>query len=82
MKKECLAVRALELIPTTLALLFFCISPAPAGQRIEEPKYLRIGEIDQWVTIRGDDAAKPVLFLIYGGPGDVQSPLCIRVRAV
>jgi proline iminopeptidase len=54
--------------------LFFCISPARAGQRIEEAKYLRIGEIDQWVTIRGDDAAKPVLFLIHGGPGDVQSP--------
>ncbi len=74
MKKECLVVRALELIPATLALLFFCISPAPAEQRIEEANYLRIGGIDQWVTVRGDDAAKPVLFLIHGGPGDVQSP--------
>ena len=67
-------MRALQLIPANLFLLLFCISPAPAGQRIEEAKYLRIGGIDQWVTIRGDDEAKPVLFLIHGGPGDVQSP--------
>lgn len=54
--------------------VFSGISTIPAAQRIEEAKYLSIGGIDQWVTIRGDDASKPVLFLIHGGPGDVQSP--------
>jgi pimeloyl-ACP methyl ester carboxylesterase len=73
MKTEAI-VRAREVFPTGLALLFFCVSPALAGQRIEEAKYLKIGGIEQWVTIRGDDAGKPILFLLHGGPGDVQSP--------
>ena len=54
--------------------VFSGISTIPAAQRIEEAKYLKIGGIDQWVTIRGDDSTKPVLFLVHGGPGDVQSP--------
>jgi pimeloyl-ACP methyl ester carboxylesterase len=57
-----------------LLLLAGCvIAPAP-GKRIEEASYLSIGGIQQWVTIRGDDNRKPVLFLLHGGPGDVQSP--------
>jgi pimeloyl-ACP methyl ester carboxylesterase len=42
--------------------------------RIEEAKYVSVGGIDQWVTIRGVDDRKPVLLLLHGGPGDVQSP--------
>jgi pimeloyl-ACP methyl ester carboxylesterase len=33
-----------------------------------------VGGIEQWVTIRGDDGRNPVLLLLHGGPGDVQSP--------
>lgn len=73
MKKK-RVVRARGLFPAGLVVFFFCISTALAGQRIEETKYLKIGGIDQWVTIRGDDASKPLLLLIHGGPGDVQSP--------
>jgi len=50
-------------------------SPATGTQRIEEASYFSVGGIDQWVTIRSDDARKPLLLLIHGGPGDVQSPL-------
>lgn len=46
----------------------------PPRQRIEEALFIRIGGIDQWVTIRGDDRRNPVLLLLHGGPGDVQSP--------
>ena len=46
---------------------------APHG-RVEEAGFVPIGGIDQFVTIRGDDASNPVLLLIHGGPGDVQSP--------
>jgi pimeloyl-ACP methyl ester carboxylesterase len=42
--------------------------------RVEEASFLTVGGIEQWVTIRGDDATKPVLLLVHGGPGDVQSP--------
>jgi proline iminopeptidase len=44
-------------------------------QRIEEASFITIGGIEQWVTIRGDDRRNPVLLLLHGGPGDVQSPL-------
>jgi dipeptidyl aminopeptidase/acylaminoacyl peptidase len=43
-------------------------------RRVEEAAFVRIGGIEQWVTIRGDDDRKPVLLLLHGGPGDVQSP--------
>ena len=43
-------------------------------KRIEEASFVTIGGIEQWVTIRGDEEGKPVLLLLHGGPGDVQSP--------
>ena len=42
--------------------------------RIEDARYVTLGGIEQWITIRGDDARSPVLLLLHGGPGDVQSP--------
>jgi pimeloyl-ACP methyl ester carboxylesterase len=45
-----------------------------SAQRIEEATFVTIGGIEQWVTIRGDDRRTPVLLLLHGGPGDVQSP--------
>jgi pimeloyl-ACP methyl ester carboxylesterase len=47
---------------------------AQDGQRIEEASFTRIGGIEQWVTIRGDDRRNPVLLFLHGGPSDVQSP--------
>jgi pimeloyl-ACP methyl ester carboxylesterase len=45
-----------------------------SAQRIEEASFITIGGIEQWITIRGDDRRNPVLLLLHGGPGDVQSP--------
>jgi pimeloyl-ACP methyl ester carboxylesterase len=36
---------------------------------INESMYVRIGGIDQWLQIRGDDPANPVLLWLNGGPG-------------
>ena len=51
---------------------------APAGRgastRIEDARFVSLGGIDQWITIRGEDVRRPVLLLLHGGPGDVQSP--------
>src|SRR5213075_3264337 len=44
---------------------------SPKG--IDEARYLAIGGIEQWVTIRGQDRANPVLLFLHGGPGDVTS---------
>jgi pimeloyl-ACP methyl ester carboxylesterase len=36
---------------------------------INESMYVHIGGIDQWLQIRGDDPANPVLLWLNGGPG-------------
>lgn len=36
---------------------------------IDEASFVRIGGIDQWVQIRGDDRNNPVLLILNGGPG-------------
>jgi proline iminopeptidase len=45
----------------------------PGG--IERLQKVRIGGIDQWVSIRGTDMGNPVLLLIHGGPGYVSMPM-------
>jgi hypothetical protein len=40
---------------------------APNG--IEEGMYVKIGGIDQWIQIRGQDRDNPVLLCLHGGPG-------------
>jgi pimeloyl-ACP methyl ester carboxylesterase len=46
----------------------------PMSIRIEDARYISLGGIEQWITIRGDDVHHPVLLLLHGGPGDAQSP--------
>jgi pimeloyl-ACP methyl ester carboxylesterase len=41
---------------------------------IDEGSYVRIGSIEQWITIRGEDRNNPVLLLLHGGPGDATNP--------
>jgi pimeloyl-ACP methyl ester carboxylesterase len=36
---------------------------------IVEQRYVHIGGIDQWIQLRGDDRANPVLLVLHGGPG-------------
>ena len=36
---------------------------------IAEIAYLRLGGFDQWVMIRGESTANPLLILVHGGPG-------------
>jgi pimeloyl-ACP methyl ester carboxylesterase len=45
---------------------------SPKG--IDESRYVKIGGIEQWVTIRGWDRDNPVLLFLHGGPGDVTNP--------
>lgn len=54
-------------------LFVFTSIPFAHGQRIVEEKYVCIGGIEQWVTIQGEDASKPIILFIHGGPGSTQS---------
>jgi hypothetical protein len=41
---------------------------------VERLEKVRIGGIDQWVSIRGVDRRNPVLLMLHGGPGYVSMP--------
>ena len=45
-----------------------------ADNGVERLEKVRIGGIDQWVSIRGNDRRNPVLLMLHGGPGWVAMP--------
>ncbi|HKM83359.1 MAG TPA: alpha/beta hydrolase [Candidatus Acidoferrum sp.] len=49
--------------------------PVRAPERIKEETFVRIGGIDQWITIKGNDRGNPVLLFLHGGPGDALTPI-------
>ena len=40
---------------------------------INEEKFITLGGIQQWITIKGDDSSKPIILFLHGGPGSVMS---------
>jgi hypothetical protein len=49
----------------SVALLLGPSLVSAQSRRIQEASFLTVGGIEQWVTIRGDDATKPVLLLVH-----------------
>ncbi len=50
------------------------VTDAHAATAIHEESFVKIGGIEQWVTITGSDSANPVVLFLHGGPGDALSP--------
>jgi len=42
---------------------------------IDERQFVRIGGVEQWITIRGHNRENPVILVLHGGPGAPTSPL-------
>jgi pimeloyl-ACP methyl ester carboxylesterase len=56
--------------------LWLSTSTPASGQNttpIQEAKFVTLGGIEQWITIRGADRTNPVMLVVHGGPGDAQS---------
>jgi pimeloyl-ACP methyl ester carboxylesterase len=47
---------------------------------IDEERYVRVDGIDQFIAIRGEDRANPVLLMLAGGPGNTLVPLSAVFR--
>jgi len=45
-----------------------------ANSSVAEEGFVRIGGIEQWVTIHGENRANPVIVVLHGGPGEAQTP--------
>jgi len=70
-----------------LLLIVMCIGPSgqvcagnlrvpfPVTTSIQEERFVTLGGLEQWITIRGADRTNPVLLVVHGGPGDAQSSL-------
>ncbi len=46
---------------------------------IDDARYVEIGGIQQWITIRGEDRKNPVILFLHGGPGDATNPWAYAV---
>lgn len=60
-------------------VLWFPLTVASLGasdtlaKPIQEMRFVNLGGIQQWITIRGANRLNPVLLIVHGGPGDAQS---------
>ncbi|KJY38164.1 alpha/beta hydrolase [Streptomyces sp. NRRL S-495] len=48
---------------------------------IDEQGFVRIGGIEQWISVRGENRANPVMLEIHGGPGSSNAIYGPRTRA-
>jgi len=62
-------VAAILLLPNAVG----ANAQAPTTQ-IDRVLFVPLGGIDQWISIRGENRANPVLLVVHGGPGEAQWP--------
>jgi pimeloyl-ACP methyl ester carboxylesterase len=60
--------------PTNSARATIAESQAIAPGGIDELKTVDIGGIKQWISVRGNNPANPILLFIHGGPGSPMMP--------
>ena len=60
---------------------FLATCPAIAAEPIDETGFQKIGGIEHWIAIQGQDRANSVILFLYGGPGEAQVAAWIRDRS-
>jgi len=75
--KRIQTVRLLLILATPVLLNLVTPAKLPAATiiPIQEERFVKLGGIEQWITIRGANRSNPVLLIVHGGPGDAQSSL-------
>jgi pimeloyl-ACP methyl ester carboxylesterase len=75
LRAACLAL-ALLLAPgaSGAAEAVAAAKPCAVARPVDEAGFVPIGGIEQWVTVRGDSCANPVVLFLHGGPGNPLSP--------
>lgn len=76
-RRAALGLLAAGLIPTPPARAKWRQRPGP----VDWSGFVRLGGLDQWIGIRGDDMRNPVLLVVHGGPGEAQWPMAAHYRA-
>jgi pimeloyl-ACP methyl ester carboxylesterase len=66
-----------------IAALLFSLGANAAGLapacvanqgKLDEKGFVAIGGIEQWITVKGDSCANPIILIVSGGPGNPLSP--------
>jgi pimeloyl-ACP methyl ester carboxylesterase len=63
------------------SLAFGLSSLAFGAQPVDEKGFVRIGGIDQWISIRGADESNSVILFVHGGPGESQGLFASKFQA-
>jgi len=45
-----------------------------AAQQVDEQGFVKLGGIEQWVTVKGERCGNPLVLFLHGGPGNPLSP--------
>lgn len=77
LKRAALCAASLLLLHSTLVRADAAAGPTMARaacaspmQKIDEKGFVSIGGIEQWVTVKGDSCANPIVLFLHGGPGN------------
>lgn len=64
-----------------LAASLLCLVPCGAqAAPLHHSDFVKIGGIDQWIGVDGEDSANPILLVVHGGPGEAQWPQAAKYR--
>jgi pimeloyl-ACP methyl ester carboxylesterase len=68
------ALRKLETVLSFLRQRNTADYAVTTREGIDEARFVELGGIERWITIRGENRGNPIPVVLHGGPGDVINP--------